>query len=433
MKILISKARVIDPKNGIDAISDIFIKDGIISDIGPSLTEYDGLSDIDVIDASGLVAAPGLVDMHCHLREPGFEHKEDIKSGTRAAAMGGFTSVACMPNTYPVADNKTVIDYIINKAKSEGAINVYPIGAITRGLEGEELSPVGEMKLSGVVAISDDPYTVKNADLMRQAMLYSSNFEMPIITHCEDPNLVGNGLVNEGYMSTTMGLNAIPASAEETIVARDIILSKTTGIPIHLALVSSKGSVEIIRIAKSMGIKVTCETCPHYFSITEEAVLGFDTNAKLNPPLRTEKDIEAIIEGLKDGTIDAISTDHSPHHIDEKNCEFDKAAKGISGFETALAVAITYLKRTGEMTISEIITKMSCNPSDILGLGKGELKIGDSADIVIFDPAAKWTVNSEKFISKGKNTPFNKAELFGKVCYVFAGGKKIVNDGELSV
>ena len=312
LRVLIKGGHVIDPKTNTDGISDILIEDGMI-------TEVDNISDDleilngDVINAEGKLVLPGLVDAHCHLRDPGFEYKEDIESGTRSAAAGGFTSVACMPNTNPVADNESVIKYIINKAKQDGVVNVYPIGAISKGQKGEELSEIGELKFAGAVAISDDGKPLKRSSLMKRALEYSSMFDITVISHCEDMDIVDEGVMNEGYWSTIMGLRGIPSAAEEIMVARDLILAEYTKVPIHIAHVSTELSVELIRHAKKRGVKVTCETCPHYFVLTDEACTGFNTYAKVNPPLRTERDVKAVIEGLKDGTIDVIASDHAPH------------------------------------------------------------------------------------------------------------------------
>ena len=364
--------------------------------------------------------------MHCHLRDPGYEYKEDIETGTRSAVVGGFTSIACMPNTNPVIDNQAMVKYIMSKSESVGVVNVYPIGAITKGLDGKELSEIGELKFSGVVAISDDGKPVMDASLMRRALQYASMFETPVISHCEDITLVDDGVMNEGYTSTHLGLKGITRAAEEVMVARDIILAETVNAPIHIAHVSTKSSVDIIRRAKSRGVRVTCETCPHYFTLTDEAVEGYNTYAKVNPPLRTAADVEAIKEGLRDGTIDAIATDHAPHHYDEKNTEFDKAANGMVGFETALSLGITYLVKPGILTLNDLVMKMCVNPAHILGLYKGSLTINHSADVVIIDTDEEYEVDINKFHSKSKNSPFDGYKLSGTVHYTIVGGKIIV-------
>lgn len=429
MRILIKGGRVIDPANNIDKVTDVFIDKGVISEIGDNL-ELDGL-DMEVIDASGKIVSPGLVDMHCHLRDPGQEYKEDIETGTKSAAMGGITSVACMPNTNPVIDNEAIVTYIRSKAKEVGYVNVYPIGAISKGLEGKELAEIGELKFAGAVAISDDGRPVVESGLMRRAMEYADMFDMTVISHCEDLGLANGGHMNEGYMSTYLGLRGITRAAEEVMVSRDIIIAEATGTAIHIAHVSTRGSVELVRQAKKRGVRVTCETCPHYFSLTEKAVDGYNTNAKMNPPLRTDDDVAAIKAGLKDGTIDCIATDHAPHHTDEKNCEFALALNGIVGFETSLGLGLSCLVKEGVLTVNELIEKMSVNPSRILGLNKGNLSSGNAADIIIFNPEEEWTVDVSKFKSKSKNSPYNGFRLFGKPEYVIVSGNIIVNQGEL--
>lgn len=429
MKILIKGGRVIDPANKIDKVTDIFVDKGVISEIGDDL-ELEGI-DMEVIDASGKIVSPGLVDMHCHLRDPGQEYKEDIETGTRSAAMGGITSVACMPNTKPVIDSEAVVTYIKTKAKEVGYVNVYPIGAISKGLEGKELSEIGELKFAGAVAVSDDGRPVTESGLMRRAMEYADMFDMTVISHCEDLGLADGGYMNEGFMATYLGLKGITRAAEEVMVSRDIIIAEATGTAIHIAHVSTRGSVELVRQAKKRGVRVTCETCPHYFTLTEKAVEGFNTNAKMNPPLRTDDDVIAIKEGLRDGTIDCIVTDHAPHHADEKNCEFALAYNGIVGFETSLGLGLEYLVKPGVLTINQLIEKMSVNPSGILGLNKGTLSVNKAADITIFDPEKEWTVDISKFESKSKNSPYDGFKLCGKPEYVIVGGEIVVNQGEL--
>ncbi len=429
MKILIKGGRVIDPANRIDKVTDIYIDKGVIADVGDDI-DLEGI-DMEIIDASGKIVSPGLVDMHCHLRDPGQEYKEDIETGTRSAAMGGITSVACMPNTSPVIDNEAVVAYIKSKAKETGYVNVYPIGAISKGLEGKELAEIGELKFAGAVAISDDGRPVTASGLMRRAMEYADMFDMTVISHCEDMGLADGGHMNEGYMATSLGLKGITRAAEEVMVSRDIIIAEATGTAIHVAHVSTRGSVELVRQAKKRGVRVTCETCPHYFTLTEKAVEGFNTNAKMNPPLRTDDDVEAIKEGLKDGTIDCIVTDHAPHHIDEKNCEFALALNGIVGFETSLGLSLEYLVKPGILTLNELIEKMSVNPSKILGLSKGNLSVGSIADVTIFNPEEEWTVDISKLHSKSKNSPYNGFKLRGKPEYVIVNGDIVVNQGVL--
>ncbi|MDP4182119.1 MAG: dihydroorotase [Bacillota bacterium] len=424
MKTLIKGGRIIDPKSGRNGVFDIIIDKGKIVEIGNDLEFTIG----DVIDVTGKYVIPGLVDAHCHLREPGFEYKEDIETGTQSAAVGGFTSIACMPNTNPVADSESVIKYIINKAKQDGSINVYPIGAISKGQAGEELSEIGELKFAGAVAISDDGKPVKKASLMKKALQYASMFDITVISHCEDLDLAEEGVMNEGYQSTVMGLKGIPSASEEVMVARDLILAEYTNTPIHIAHVSTELSVDLIRNAKKRGVKVTAETCPHYFTLTEEACKDFNTFAKVNPPLRTDKDVSAIIEGLRDGTIDIIATDHAPHHIDEKNVEFGIAANGIVGFETALPLTITYLLKTNVLTLEQIVEKMCVNPSRILGLNKGSLEVGKTADITIIDIDEEVVVDVSKFKSKSKNSPFDGYKLNGAVYYTIVNGKFLVRE-----
>ena len=417
-------------KNGTlanDNQTDLYIENGIIVKMGQNL---DFTCDV-LIDAKNKLVAPGLVDMHCHLRDPGQEYKEDIVTGTKSAVMGGFTSVACMPNTTPVADNKIVISYIVNKAKEKAYANVYPIGAISKGLCGQQLAEMGDMKEAGAIAVSDDGKPVENANFMKNALLYANGFGLPVISHCEDMSLKNDGSMNEGYTSTYMGLRGISRASEEVMVSRECILAETYNVPVHIAHVSTKGSVEIVRQAKKRGVKVTCETCPHYFTLTEEMVEGFNTNAKMNPPLRTKEDVEAIVEVLKDGTIDAIATDHAPHAIDEKNCEFDMALNGIVGLETAFGLSYTYLVKTGILSTAELIEKLSTNPSRILKINKGELKEGAVADISVFDLDNQYTVKTEEFMSKSKNSPYDGFELYGKADTVIVKGKIVVEKGEL--
>lgn len=428
MKILIKNGHVIDPVNNIDGVMDIFIDKGFISEVGNDL-ELDGLG-MEVIDAEGKYVTPGLVDMHCHLRDPGQEYKEDIETGTKSAAAGGITSVACMPNTKPVADSEAVLTYIKTKAKEVGYVNVFPIGAISKGLEGKELAEIGEMKFAGAVAVSDDGRPVTDSGLMRRAMEYADMFDMTVISHCEDIPLANEGHMNEGPTATVMGLRGISRAAEEVMVSRDIIIAESTGTAIHIAHVSTRGSVELVRQAKKRGVRVTCETCPHYFTLTEKAVEGFNTNAKMNPPLRTDDDVEAIKEGLADGTIDCIVTDHAPHHIDEKQCEFALANNGIVGFETSLGLGIKYLVKPGVLTMSELIRKMALNPSAILGISKGTLSEGKAADVIIFDAEKEWTVDITKLHSKSKNSPYDGFKIFGKPEYVIVGGDIVINQGE---
>jgi len=424
MKLLIKNGHIVDAKSRIDGVFDLLAVDGKIAEISKCI-DNDGC---EVINAKGKYVLPGLVDAHCHLRDPGYEYKEDLESGTRSAAAGGFTSIACMPNTNPVADNEAVIKYIINKAKQEGYVNVFPIGAITKGQKGEELAEIGEMKFAGAVAISDDGKPVKSSSLMKKALQYASMFDITVISHCEDLDLAEDGVMNEGYMSTIMGLKGIPTAAEEVMVARELILAEYTGVPLHIAHVSTALSVNLIRNAKRRGVNVTCETCPHYFSLTEEACAGYNTNAKVNPPLRSASDVLAIIEGIADDTIDIIATDHAPHHADEKNIEFSLAANGLIGFETAIPLAVTYLIKPRIITMTKLVEKMSLNPSRILCINKGSLDIGSSADITIIDVKEEVTIDVDKFQSKSKNSPYGGSKLFGTVWGTIVDGRIIVRE-----
>ncbi|OIP59912.1 MAG: dihydroorotase [Nitrospirae bacterium CG_4_10_14_0_8_um_filter_41_23] len=433
MNILIKNGHIIDPSQGIDRVGDILIEDGKIKEVhiqgkeqrakppptppSPSRGEGKGegeslLSESRIIDAFGLIVIPGLIDMHVHLREPGFEYKETIKTGTMAAVKGGFTTVCCMPNTFPVNDNASVTELIIRKAAQEGLCTVFPIGAITKGQKGEELAEIGTMRKEGCIAFSDDGQPVMNSLIMRRALEYSKAFNVPVISHCEDLTLSEGGVMNEGLLSVTLGLSGIPAEAEMIMVYRDISLAELTGGRLHIAHVSTQGSVKLIRDAKKRGINVTAETCPHYFNLTQDAIKDFNTNAKVSPPLRTERDIEAIKEGLRDGTIDIIATDHAPHHKDEKQREFDMAPFGISGLETALSLSLKLVQK-GILTINQLIEKMTLNPAKILRIDKGTLKVGSDADIVILDINKEYEVESERFASKGKNTPFEGWVLEG--------------------
>ena len=405
-------------KDGVEK-KDIRVADGKIVRIAEGLTAE---KDEEVIDAKGLHVFPGLIDMHVHLREPGFEYKEDIESGCKAAVKGGFTQICCMPNTAPIADNKVVISYIRHRAEEVNLCKVRPVGAITKGEEGEQLADIGEMKKAGAVAISDDGKAVKSSRLMRLAMEYAGGFNMKCLCHCEDKELSDGGVVNEGYNSTLAGLKGIPRAAEDVSISREICLAESLGVPVHICHVSTFSGVRLIRDAKRAGVKVTAETCPHYFAATDDLITGFDTNTKVNPPIREEKDRQAILEGLKDGTLDCIVTDHAPHHPNDKNVEYNLAAFGISGIETSFGFAVTYLYKTSILTLPEIAAKMSGNPARILGLEGGEIAEGAAADLTIADLEEEWTVDSSKFLSKGKNTPFNGRKLSGSIKYTIVDG-----------
>ena len=426
MTLIIKGGRVIDPANGVDGILDIYIEgDKIVPPPKNAKKSNDTQNGAEVIDATGKIVAPGLIDMHCHLREPGFEYKEDIASGTRAAAAGGFTTICCMPNTNPVNDSRSVTEFIMAQARKAGFCKVLPIGAITKGSLGLELAEMGEMAEAGCVGFSDDGKPVANAEMMRHALEYAKTFDRTIISHCEDPTLSAGGVMNEGAVSTRLGLRGIPAAAEEVMVARDISLAKLTGGRVHIAHVSTAGSVELIRRAKADGINVTAETCPHYFTLTDEGVMSYNTYLKVNPPLRTETDRKAIIAGLSDGTIDVIATDHAPHAASEKDVEFDLAPFGISGLETALPLSMA-LANSGLLPMVELIKKLTINPARALGLALPSLSPGSLADIVLIDPEMEKTVRPEALISKGKNTAFSGLILKGWPVETIHEGKKIV-------
>jgi len=412
---------VIDPSQKMDATLDVLVEDGFVKEIGKGLAAPAG---VETVDAAGMYVVPGLIDMHVHLRDPGLEYKEDIISGTRAAAAGGFTSVVCMPNTKPVIDSKAVASYIINKARAEGFANVFPVGSITYGLNGERMSEMGELKEAGCVAVSDDGRPVNNPELMRRALEYARGMGILVITHAEELSLVGEGVMNEGFTSTEIGLKGIPRVAEDIATARDVMLAEYTLSPIHIAHVSTEGSVRVIREAKARGVQVTCETAPHYFTLTDDAVRGYNTNAKMNPPLREAADVAAIKAGLKDGTIDAIATDHAPHHLDEKDVEFDAAMNGIIGLETSLPLSLKLVEE-GVLAIDQLIEKMSCNPSNILGLNRGTLKSGAIADITVIDPAARWTVEADTLASKSKNSPWLGQAMKGIAACTVLGGNVV--------
>ena len=401
------------------AKKDVLVQEGKIVKIADDIC-VDGEQ---VVDASGLHVFPGLIDIHVHLREPGFERKENIESGAQAAVKGGFTQVCCMPNTNPVTDNKVVVSYIKTRAKEVNLCKIHPIGAITKGSKGEELAAIGGMKKAGAVAISDDGVTVKNARLMRLAMEYAKGFDIKCLCHCEDKDLVDGGSVNEGLSATIVGLKGIPRAAEDVIIAREISLAEGLDAAVHICHVSTYSGVRLIRMAKQAGVKVTAETCPHYYSVTDEIIRTYDTNTKVNPPIREEIDKQAILEGLKDGTLDCIVTDHAPHHADDKNVEYNQAAFGISGIETSFGFAMTYLYKAGVLTLNEIADKMSYNPAQILGLDGGEIKEGGVADLMIADIDEKWTVDPDNFVSKGKNNPFKGMELQGVVKYTIVDGE----------
>ena len=405
-------------KNSVEK-KDIWIENGKIVQIADNIPANGGQE----IDAAGKHVFPGLIDMHVHLREPGFERKEDVESGAKAAVKGGFTQVCCMPNTNPVTDNKVVVTYIKAREKEVNLCKIHPIGAITQGLKGEQMAGIAGMKKAGAVALSDDGVAVKNARLMRLAMEYAKGFDLKCLCHCEDKDLVDGGSVHEGLSATIAGLKGIPRAAEDVIIAREISLAESLDTAVHICHVSTYSGVRIIRDAKKAGIKVTAETCPHYYAATDEIIRTYDTNTKVNPPIREEIDKQAILEGLKDGTLDCIVTDHAPHHADDKNVEYAQAAFGISGIETSFGFAIKYLYVAGVLSLNEIADKMSYNPAQILGLDGGEIKEGGVADLMIADLDETWTVDPENFVSKGKNNPFKGMQLQGVVKYTIVDGE----------
>jgi dihydroorotase len=419
--LLIRGGRIIDPSQGIDAVGDLFISDGKIAWL--SVQKARPLPDnYQAIEGRGMMVCAGFIDLHCHLRQPGFEEKETIATGTRAAAKGGFTTVCCMPNTNPPIDKAEVVEYVKSVAAKEGAVRVLPVGCITEGRKGGKLADFGELSASGAVAFSDDGSPVMDSAIMRSALEHSQEAGFPIIDHCEDIAFSQDGVMNEGAVATKLKLKGIPACAEESMVARDIRLARIVGGGLHIAHVSTAGSVGLIRSAKEEGTAITAEVTPHHLTLTEEAVVGYDTNAKVNPPLRTADDVEALISGLKDGVLDAIATDHAPHTAQDKNCDFNAAAFGISGFETALGSLIT-LVHQGKLDLVTLISKLTCEPASILRrTDLGTLKPGAVADVVIFDPNKEWVVNPEEFVSKGKNTPLAGIALKGKVVMTIVGG-----------
>jgi dihydroorotase len=427
MSLLIKNVKIVNHDKIQEELNDIYIEDGKIIEISHKILRKAD----EFIEGDGAYILPGLIDPHCHLRDPGFEYKEDIVSGTKAAAMGGFTSIACMANTEPVADNQAVIRYIVNKGKDEGYVNVYPIGALSKGLNGLEMAEIGDLKEAGAIAISDDGKPVNSAALMLKALQYSSYFDMPIISHCEDLSLSADGLMNEGLVSTVLGLTGIPSASEEVMVSRDLILAEYTKAKLHIAHISTKLSVDLIRTAKKRGVNVTCETCPHYFTLTEEACQDFNSFAKVNPPLRSEEDRLAIIEGIADGTIDMISTDHAPHHMDEKNVEFKLALNGMIGFETSLSLSFTNLVRSKSIGLNDLVRIMSTNPAKLLSLKKGIIKEEMDADMIIIDIDNEFIIDKSKFQSKSRNTPFDGFKLFGKSKYTIVSGKVVVSKGEI--
>lgn len=422
--LLLKGGRVLDPVSKTDTVADVLIRDGKIAAVETDIKA----ENCEVKDVTGKIVCPGFVDIHCHLREPGLERKETIATGTRAAAAGGYTTVLPMPNTAPVADSPASILYVLARSKETGVVHVYPIGAITKGSNGKELAEMSAMADAGAVAFSDDGRPVESSRMMRLALEYSLITKLPIIAHEEDLALVDDGDMNEGYCSTVLGLRGNPDAAEETMIARDIILARLTGARLHVAHVSTKNGVKMIREAKEEGLNITAEVTPHHLTLTEEAVRGYDTNTKVNPPLRTAEDIEALIEGLKDGTIDCIATDHAPHTIEDKVAEYHFAANGISGFETAFPLLWTELVQTGRLTETELIEKMSVSPSKIMNLPGGTLEVGACADITVIDPETILAVDKHKFYSKGQNTPYHGRLLSGWPVLTVVSGEIVMED-----
>ncbi|MDD5712071.1 MAG: dihydroorotase [Smithellaceae bacterium] len=420
MKILLKGGRIVDPSQNLDGKMDLMIEDGRIVEIAKEIKKK-ASSELKIYELPGMIVAPGLIDMHVHLREPGYEYKETILTGCEAAVAGGFTSVACMPNTAPINDNRSITEFIIRKAAECGLANVYPLAAISKDSQGVNLAEFSEMKDAGAIGLSDDGKPVTNAALMRRALEYAHSLGLPVISHCEDTALSAGGLMNEGFVATELGLRGIPNSAEDVMVARDVILAGYTGTAVHICHVSTKGAAAIIGKAKKDGIKVTAETAPHYFTLSDEALRDYDVNLKVNPPLRTEEDRTAIRAALADGTIDVIATDHAPHARTDKEVEFEYAASGMIGLETSLALGLK-LVAEGVLTISQLIEKMSVNPARILNLPKGTLTVGSDADITVFDPEKLWSVDTALFRSKSKNSPFQGWQMKGKALLTIVGG-----------
>jgi dihydroorotase len=425
-KLLIQNGVLIDPSQSLDGRRDLLIENGRVLAIEESIRA----ESVEVFDASGLIVAPGFIDLHVHLREPGQEYKETVESGARAALAGGFTSICCMPNTKPVNDNSSVTSFILEQARKAGLANVFPIGAITQGSKGEQLAEIGEMKTAGIVAVSDDGRPVLDAGLMRRAMEYATDFDLPVVDHCEDCCGADGWSMHEGEYSALMGLKGLPGAAEDLHVSRDIMLAELTGARVHIAHISTARSVDLVRRAKEQGLRVTCEVTPHHFTLTDRDVFesGFNTHFKMAPPLRSAADLEAILEGLRDGTIDAIATDHAPHHANEKMLEFDHAPNGIVGLETAVSLTLDRLVHRGVISLSRMVDLLSCLPARIFNLDLGTLKVGAVADMTLFDPQREIKIDASKFKSKSRNTPFQGWELKGNVEATIVGGRVFKND-----
>lgn len=424
--LLIKNGLIVDPSQDICEVMDILIKENKIIKLEKDITPTD---EMEVRDVKGLIVAPGFIDLHVHFRDPGEEYKETILTGCKAAARGGFTGVCTMPNTKPIIDNEALVEMIINRSQKYNLVDVYPIASITKGEEGKELTEVGLLKEAGAIAFSDDGVSVKNSGVMRRALDYGKAFDALFMCHCEDKDLVNEGVMNEGEVSTYLGLGGIPGAAEEIMIERDLRLAELTNSRIHICHVSTLKGLEIIKAFKEKGVRVTCEVTPHHFSLTDEAVKGYDTNAKVNPPLRTQIDIDGLIKGLKEGTVDVIATDHAPHALHEKEVEFDYASFGIVGLETAVPLAFDKLYSTNKLSLLDLVKALSTNPAKILGIDKGSLKVGKIADITIIDPEKSQKVDKDSFYSKGKNTPFNNWELKGWPVYTIKSGNIIMEEG----
>ena len=430
MALLLKGGRIIDPSQHLDAVGDLLIEGEKVAHAGAALGEVRRDGDLEVIDCTGQIVAPGFIDVHCHLREPGREDVETVATGARAAAAGGFTAVCAMPNTDPVTDNQAAVGFIVRQAQRAGSARVYPIGAVSVGQKGEALAEFGEMVGAGAVAVSDDGKPVATAQLMRTALEYARTFGIPVADHCEEMSLARGGAMNEGIVSARLGLKGIPSEAEEIMAIRDILLARRTGGHVHLCHMSTRGSVELIRWGKDRGIRVTAEVCPHHLSLTEDAVEGYDTNAKMNPPLRTADDVAALQEAVRDGTIDLVATDHAPHHYDEKEREFSDAPNGIVGLETALAVVATHLVVPGILSWPTLVDRMSTTPARVFGLTGGTLRRESVADVTIFDPAVEWTVDPDQFLSKGRNSPYRGKRLTGRATCTIVGGRVVYQNRE---
>jgi len=426
---LIRGGRVLDPASGVDGSQDVLVLDGRIARVGPALEAPAGTP---VLDAAGLVVCPGFIDLHVHLREPGYEYKETVASGTRAAAAGGFSAVACMANTLPVNDNRAVTDYILARARIEGVVRVYPIGAVTRNLEGKQLAEMAEQADAGCVAFSDDGKCVMNAELYRRAMEYALPFGTPIVSHAEDEYLARTGVMHEGVVSTELGLSGQPSAAEDIMVARDCILAELTGAHVHIAHVSTAGAVRLVREAKARGVRVTAEVTPHHLLLTDEAVRGWDSNTKMQPPLRSKRDREALLEALADGTIDCVATDHAPHELTEKEGEFASCANGVVGIETAVPLLLDRLVRAGTIDLPTLVARLASGPARLFNLPGGSLAPGAPADVTILDLARPWTVHASAFQSRSRNTPFAGATGTGTAVVTMVGGRVVWAGGKLA-